>query len=212
MRKLSIGLIAALSITICQGGLITSDPGTGTTTTFTGTNSTDGAGPFVVNGFSVSGTNVAFGDAPYGLGTNGAWVSFSWVAANSSSSAITFDLGASYGLVGGFMNYSTPHDPLGTNPTITALAADGTTVLESDILSVLAPISTPAGTNAGAFRGISRAQGDIRFLSISGDFILTHTLEVGAAAAVPEPGAVGLTLGGLGLIFLRRLHLAFRRS
>jgi len=184
---------------ICQAGLITTDPGTGTTTTFTATGLTQGAGPVTVNGFVVTGTNVAYGNAPYGLGNNGAWTSFSFVSPNSNSTSITFDLGALYGLVGGFMNYSIPIT--GLNPTIRALAADGTTILETDDLSTLAPISTPNGSNQGAFRGIIRSQHDIRFLNLSGDFIVTHTLEVGQ---LPEPGTLGLILGGLSLILLAR--------
>jgi hypothetical protein len=212
MRTLVTGLISGLFVVTCQAGVLFSDPGTGTTTVFTATGLTQGAGPFTINGFSVSGSSiVAFGDAPYGLGNNGAWTSFSFVAANSNNGSITFDLGASYGLVGGFMNYSTPHDVTGTNPTIEAIAANGTTVLESDILSVVAPISTPAGSNAGAFRGISRSQNDIRFLRISGDFILTHSLEIGQAPSVPEPGTSGLILCGLGLVFLGRRQSAIRR-
>jgi hypothetical protein len=125
MRTLGIGLISGLFVVTCQASVLFTDPGTGTTTVFTATGLTQGAGPFTINGFSVSGsTNVAFGDAPYGLGNNGAWTSFSFVAANSNNGTITIDLGASYGLVGGFMNYSTPHDVSGTNPTIEALAAN----------------------------------------------------------------------------------------
>ena len=85
-----------------------------------------------------------------------------------------------------------------------SIAANGTTVLETDVLNSLAPISTPGGTNQGAFRGISRSQGDIRFLRLTGDFITTHTLEVGQAAAVPEPSALVLIFGGLCLIYLAR--------
>jgi len=202
LRILNIALISGLFLVICQAGLITTDPGTGTTTTFTATGLTQGAGPVTVNGFVVTGANVAYGNAPYGLGNNGAWVSFSFVAANSNNGSITFDLGALYGLVGGFMNYSTPHDVTGTNPTIEALAANGTTVLESDNLIALAPISTPSGSNAGAFRGISRSQNDIRFLRIGGDFLLTHSLEVGQVATTPEPGTFVLISGGLFLVFL----------
>jgi len=212
MRTLSICLILGLFGVICHAGVITVDPGTGVTTVFTGTGLTQGAGPSIVNGFSVSGTNVAFGDAPYGLGNNGAWSSFSFLSANTNSTSITIDLGASYGLVGGFMNYATPHDVAGTNPTIVALAADGTTVLESDDLSAVAAISTPGGSNAGAFRGITRAQGDIRFLRLSGDFLVTHSLEVGQVSAVPEPGTFGLILSGLSLVFLGRRHSVIRRS
>jgi len=202
MKTLGTALIAGLFTVVSQAAIITTDPGTGTTTTFTGINLTQGAGPFTVNGFSVTGTNVAFGDAPYGLGTNGAWTSFSFVSANSGDTTITIDLGASYGFVGGFMNYSTPHDALGISPTLEALAANGTTVLETDVLSTVAPISTPSGSNAGAFRGISRSEGDIRFLRLGGDFLLTHSLEVGSVASVPEPGTFGLILGGLCLVFV----------
>src|SRR5882724_12033584 len=114
MRTLSIGLIAGLFVVTCQATLITLDPGTGTTTTFTATGLTQGAGPFTVNGFSVTGsTSVAFGDTPYSLVTNGSWIGFSFVGLNANAGSFTFDLGASYGLVGGFMNYATPHDPAG---------------------------------------------------------------------------------------------------
>src|SRR5882724_4894996 len=178
MRTPGIGLLAGLFAVICQASIITTDPGTGVTTTFTATSLTEGAGPVTVNGFTVTGSNVAFGNVPYGLGTNGSWQNFSFVSANSINTPITIDLMASYGLVGGFMNYFTPHDINGVNPTIEALAADGTTVLEIDVLNSLAPISTPGGTNLGAFRGISRSQGDSRFLRMGGDFLLTHSLEV----------------------------------
>jgi hypothetical protein len=88
--------------------------------------------------------------------------------------------------------------PPGAAPTIAALAADGTTVLESYDLFALAPIETLGGVNAGAFRGIWRAAGDIAYLRISGSFILMHDLTV--VAAVPEPataGLVALALAGL---------------
>jgi len=215
MKTISIGLLSGLLAVVCQASIVTSDPGTGTTTVFTGINLTQGAGPFTVDGFPVSGsTNVAFGDAPYGLGTNGAWTSFTFVAANSNNGTITIDLGALYGLVGGFMNYSTPHDITGTNPTIEALAANGTTVLESDILSSVAPISTPAGSNAGAFRGIDRSQNDIRFLRLGGDFLVTHSIEIGTsgATATPEPGTFGLIFGGLCLVFLARVRRSTDRQ
>src|SRR5437763_2488837 len=142
MKRLGICLLSVSLAVICQAGIITTDPGTGVTTTFTATGLTQGAGPFVINGFSVTGTNVAFGNVPYGLVNNGSWGNFSFVSGNSINTSITFDLGASYGLVGGFMNYAAPHDPNGVNPTIEALAANGTTVLESDVLNSLAPIST----------------------------------------------------------------------
>ena len=101
----------------------------------------------------------------------------------------------------------------GNNATIQAIASNGITILESDNL-ITAPggaISTPNATNGGAFRGISRAQNDIAFFRVSGDYIILHSLEIGAAGiagtATPEP-ATALT-GGLalaGLVLLRRLR------
>src|SRR6266478_5195840 len=102
MRTLSIGSLAGLLAVICQASIITSDPGTGVTTTFTATGLTQGPGPFTVSGFSVTGSNVAFGDVPYGLGTNGSWQNFSFLGANTINTTITIDLGSTFGLVGGF--------------------------------------------------------------------------------------------------------------
>jgi len=205
--------IALLGAFLCfasfsLAGLITSDPGTGVTTTFTttGNQGFGDPGPVVLNGFTVTGSpQVTYGNVNYGLGANGSWSSFSWVATNNGSGSITFNLGGSFGLVGAFLNYA-PNN--GSDATIEALAANGTTVLESYDLVTLAPISTPGGVNAGAFRGISRVTNDIAFLRLSGDFILTHTLEIGSAAGVPEPGTFGLAaMALLSVVLVRRRRL-----
>jgi hypothetical protein len=140
----------------------------------------------VYGGFTITG-NPSFsygslGSLSYGLGTNGLWKTNSFVAGDFGTFIVTIDLGGLYGLVGGFMNY----DPLGphtTDATITALAADGTTVLATYDLETLAPISTPSATDGGAFRGIQLATNNIRYFQFSGDYLLTHTLEVGAMAS-----------------------------
>jgi len=191
---LGLSLIGAQS---ALAALVTTDPGTGVTTTFTatGNNGFGNPGPVVLDGITWTGAPQAtYGNANYGLLGNGNW-NWSWVATNNGSGSITASLGGAYGLVGGFMNYA-PNS--GSAPTIEALAADGVTVLESYDLSVLAPITT-SGTNQGAFRGISRVQDDIYFLRLSGSYIITHTLEVGnPGGTVPEP--VSLALVGLGLL------------
>src|SRR5437763_15283409 len=109
MKRLGICLLSVSLAVICQAGIITTDPGTGVTTTFTATGLTQGAGPFIINGFSVTGSNVAFGNVPFGLVNNGVWSSVSFVSGNTINTSITFDLGAPYVFVGGFMNYATPH-------------------------------------------------------------------------------------------------------
>lgn len=199
MSKITSALLAAaLSLgaaQVAQAALVTTDPNTGTTTTFTATGlaSVNASGTAVVDGITWSGNPyVYFGDVSYGLASNGNW-NWSWVATNGIGS-ITASLGGGYGLVGGFINYA----PGNGVARIEALAADGLTVLESYDLTALAPITT-TGTNEGDFRGISRAQSDIHFMRLSGAFILIHSLEVGdAAGQLPEP--LSLSLVGLGLL------------
>jgi hypothetical protein len=184
--------------------LLTADPGTGTTTTFTatGNNGFGDPGPVLINGIVVTGNPQAtYGDATYYLASNGMW-NQSWVATNDSSGSITFALGGLYGLVGAFVNYAPGTGP---DPLIQALAADGVTVLDSYDIAALAPIATPGATNGGAWIGISEASSNIAYLRLSNSYILAHSIEVGNAAEVPEPatGAI-LGLGLAGLLTLRR--------
>ncbi len=124
------------------------------------------------------------------------------IADNSTSTFIRIDLGALFGSVGGFMTY-TP----GGAPIISALAANGVTVLETYDLSVAAPISNPA-VNSGAFRGIQRPSADIRFFQIGGSQISMHDITLGPAASstVPEPAPAALVGGVLmvGVLLGRR--------
>lgn len=197
-------LLMVLFVGSAQAGLITLDPGTGVTTTFTqtGNNGFGNPGPVVLDGFTATGNpQVTYGNAGYGLASNGSW-NWSWVATNNGTGTITFDLGGVFGLVGGFMNYA-PNN--GSNATIEALAAD-MSVLESYDLTALAPISTPGGLNAGDFRGIERVEADIAFFRLGGDYIIIHDLTLSdAQAQVSAPGTLVLFGFGLfGFAWLRR--------
>src|SRR5271163_232928 len=143
------GIGVVTFVAICGIGLaahatlLTTDPGTGTTTVFTdtGNNGFGNPGPVTLDGFLWTGNpQVTYGNAEYFIGSNGSWSpsgEFSWIATNDGSGSITVNLGGNFGLIGGFMNYG---PGFRADATITALAADGVTVLESYDLVTSAPI------------------------------------------------------------------------
>jgi hypothetical protein len=187
--------------TSLSAGLITSAPAGGATTTFPGgSNCVFGPSSGTVAGFSLTASgNACYNYADgFALGSNGFWF-LGLVGDNSGSTVITIDLGRLYSSVGGFMNYAPDWD----TPVISALAADGTTVLESYNLVTSAPISTPWSDNAGAFRGISRTSADIRYFQVGGSYSVMHDITLSGGDATPEPTTVllaGCALAALGLI------------
>jgi PEP-CTERM motif len=210
MKRLILSCCLLFSAVALQAGLIETQPA-GTTTVLTTVTGTYTTSPSVVaGGFTVTGETLWYGDSSFGLLDNGSWDSFAWVGGYcySGDCTATINLGGLYASVGGFMNYAAsgggaygPGDPV-----ISAIAADGTTVLQSYDLVTDAPISTPSGLNAGAFRGISSSTADIAYLRISGSYLIMHDITLSSAAAsVPEPATAGVV--GLGLValgFLRR--------
>jgi PEP-CTERM motif-containing protein len=181
--------------------VITSVPSGGTTTAFPGGNTCFlGPSSGTVGAFPVTATNNACynDDNPYHFYANGDWL-MSVVGDNSGVTVITFNLMGDYASIGGFMNYAPGY---GT-PIIAALDSS-MNLLESYDLSVAAPISTPGGNNAGAFRGISRPTADIRYFEISGSRIAIHDLTT-AGAEAPEPGTfVLIGAGGIALAWRRK--------
>ncbi len=123
---------------------------------------------------------------------------------------MTFTFASPVSAVGGLVNYSVlqPNGNFAFGDPIIAALSSGGTVLESYDLKTLAPISTPGGTNAGAFRGISRASADIAAFSLSNSAIAVTSLTFSAPAGPvvsPEPVSMSLLGTGLGLMFwLRR--------
>ena len=215
MKKNFLRIVAGAFIAAtAPAGLITTIPAGGTTTTFTATGDNVITGSSIVNGFQITGQpDFRDGDVRYGLGLNGTWgPGFSRVGTIGTMTPFQIDLGGLYSSAGQFLNYATSLTIPGlTSPMIAAIAADGATVLESYDLSVSAPISTAGGVNSGAFRGISRGSSDIRFLRVSGTFVVTHDITVAGAAtaAVPEPST--LLLSGLPVTALLGVPLVRRR-
>lgn len=145
-------------------------------------------------GGSVAGTG--------GYGFNGNGISFTTpiIGSNSDVGFVELTFTSLLSSFGGFFNYT---DPLfGDNPFIAAYDSLGN-LLGSFDLSVLAPISTPSGTDVFAFRGIESDATDIASIRFGGSY-LAYAPQV---AAIPVPAALPLmllALGGLGVAARRR--------
>jgi hypothetical protein len=169
------------------------------------------AGPVQVGGLvgedvvytSTTSASVIGGQGSYGLGQNGAWNGGrnGYLGINSPLDTITlrFNSGPVSG-VGGLLNYG-PDDG---SFIISALASNNS-VLETYLVSSLAPISTPNGSNLGAFRGISRATADIYGFSITGAFGVLDDLRFTRALAGETPEPTSIALLGMGAIGFARI-------
>ncbi len=219
MNSGALGFLSAALLAmppmVADAALLTESPVGGALITFTSSGFNANPGPVVIDGITVTGApEVIFGDVSYGFGDNGAWgddAPFSWVAVSGfGNGSITFDLGGTYSSAGFFLNYSAGCDEGSecSDPIISAIGADGVTVLESFNLAIEGSITTPDGVNAGAFRGIFQDAANIRFMRLSGAFIAAHSLTV-QRETVPEPGTLALLgLGLAGLSLSRRRKAA----
>jgi len=171
----------------------------------------NGTSPIVITWTAAGGQQGGgvLGQGSYGLAGNGSWGSGgqTYTAVDNAAAQITMMFSAPVSGVSMFVNYCP--DCGGTAASIAALDSGGN-IIESYDLTVSAPISTPGGQNAGAYRGITHATSDIWGFEIFNMYMVGDDLTVtGAASGVPEPTSGLLALGGLAGILIQRLR---RRS
>jgi hypothetical protein len=142
----------------------------------------------------------------WGLVGNGRWGGGkTYISANDArmGSLIFHFLSGPISGVGGFMNQAT-----GMGNLVISAYSSSHTLLEQYDVSVLAPISTPDGFNAGAFRGIQRASADISYFEVYGYVpVLDDLTFTGQTSSVPEPASLlllGIGLGVIGIATRRR--------
>ncbi|MBI5676545.1 MAG: hypothetical protein HZC48_12110 [Nitrospirae bacterium] len=143
----------------------------------------------------------------YLLGSNGYWncgkAGHTGLSTGSGDMIFTFNSGL-VNSVGGFINYAPGK---GSNVVISAHACTGA-VLESYDITVAAPISTPSGVNAGAFRGITRPSADICQFRVSNQYVVLDDLTFSEAAQVPNLNEWGMiifmALAGLSSVYYLR--------
>ncbi len=189
-----------------------------TTNTLTGTTliEFDGASQFTGGPVEVGGADsivftstesysVVNYDSLYGLSANGDWTSGlnGYLGLNAGVGAMTLTFEGPVAGIGAFVNYSP-----GTGDAVMQIFGEGGVLLESWNLSQDAPISTPGGTDAGAFRGFERATADIWSIAFSGGYIvvddLVYTAVQSTAAPVPLPGVLPMLAAALGAFGIAR--------
>lgn len=170
-------------------------------------NRVDGTGPTQVGTevgediiFTSTSRSSFVGDTTgYNLIGNGSWTpAFGpFTGSNAASVAMTYTFNTGpVSVVGGFMNYVP-----GDGPVLIEVLDAAMMVLESYDLEAVAAISTPGGTNEGAFRGISRGANDIHAFRVVDNFVVLDDLTFARLEQVPVPGT--LAIFGLGLAALR---------
>lgn len=154
-------------------------------------------------------SSTVIGYGSYGLNGNGEWqrganpVLGGLVGLNTDSGSFLFTFnGFTVSAVGGFINYA----DLNYSDVIIDALDSGFNVLESYNITQLAPISTPGGTDQGAFRGIARATADIAAFRVSNAYVVLDDLTLGDATGtvIPEPGTWALSVSALAALALLR--------
>lgn len=214
------GLLSALCLagaTTSEASLVTSSPG-GTVIDFSQFSGgwLWGAGPTQVGSlvgddvvFTSTTTNSVIGDGTYGFLSNGYWSGKSGAGLNTSTGTMTFTFNSGLiSSVGAFMNY-VPDAGYGGD-VIISVYDSLSNLLESYNINALAPISTPGGLNAGAFRGIVRSSADIKYFTLSNAYVMIDDLTyspIGGPTPAPEPSTLLLLGGGIMALGLGRKRI-----
>ena len=155
--------------------------------------------------FTSTNNNSTIGDLNYSLFDNGSWNAGrdGFTGLNEDSGTMTFVLPYEVNYVGGFMNYSSPLTT-GTNVIISAFDSFNKELVSYTLNNTDGAISTPGGTNEGAFRGILWTDPLIKTFQISNSYVVLDDLTFGTAV-VPVPAALWLFGSGLlGLVAVAR--------
>jgi hypothetical protein len=145
-------------------------------------------------------------NGPFGLANNGSWDSGrnGYVGINNQQGGsgifARFTFSTPVSAVGVFENYA---DGSGAPDPILEVLSSSNAVLESYDLAVAAPISTPGGVDAGAFRGVLRASADIGAIEFIDGFQVVDDLTFAVPVPTLSPlfslALLVVALAGLGL-------------
>jgi hypothetical protein len=209
-RLAGLSLIALLTALPAHATLVTSLPdGTPVPMPMLAGPAAFGPGPHLfgpddaISWLSTADSSVFGYTGGYGFGANGLWngALAPMAGLNAGTGSMTFAFETPVAGVAGFLNYS----PGGADPSAIAIYDGSMTLLESFDLTFETPSMS---TNSGEFLGFLRDSSEIKYFTLTDNFvgITSLTVQESPSAAVPEPGTLLLVgAGAAGLLARRRL-------